>query len=126
MVQILTSNYTFSDLLLAEAARAEANGSHNVAAVLLHKALNADDVLHGSKERLKEQYLKADLFPVSEWRDEWEGMYSDDLFWADMSDIPDFNPHFMSQKKRNEQTLRRRNANRRRTMHLAGRDDDDV
>ena len=97
------TNYRFQDLLLGQAARAEARGDINLAHWKLADALAADEVFEKSRNQLRGNTVCTES--VLEFIDEF-GEFSEPV---DYSDMPEFVFSSMTQKNKRIK-LKRLNA----------------
>ena len=80
----LRTNYRFQDMLLYEAARAEARGDTDLASSKLDDALAADTVLEKSRSRIRGNMICTES--VLEFIDEFEGL-SEPVNYSDMAEF---------------------------------------
>ena len=102
----LRTNYRFQDMLLNEAARAEARGDTDLASSKLDDALAADTVLEKSRSRIRGNMICTES--VLEFIDEFEGLSEP----VDYSDMPEYRFALITQKTKRvkRMELKRLNA----------------
>jgi hypothetical protein len=102
----LRTNYRFQDMLLNEAARAEARGDTDLASSKLDDALAADTVLEKSRNRIRKKVICVES--VLEFIDEFGALCEP----VDYSDMPEYRFALITQKTKRvkRMELKRLNA----------------
>jgi len=101
----LKTNYLFQDLLLGQAARAEARGDSILANWKLTDALTADVVLEKSRNRIRKKVICAES--VLEFIDEFVELCEP----VDYSDMPEYRFALMTQKTKRVKRMKLKRLN---------------
>ena len=96
----LRTNCRFQDMLLNEAARAEARGDTDLASSKLDDALAADTVLEKSRNRIRKKIICVES--VLEFTDEFGALCEP----IDFSDMPEYRFALITQKSKRERVKR--------------------